>query len=86
MAGNPSPRKNVSRERAAGKKPKFKGGPAGEKKLSPEAKSLRKKKITNKEAAAIIKKDLKARKIKRQQKGVMDKNRPDFTAGNRNLT
>jgi hypothetical protein len=94
MAGNPSARKNVTRERKQAeekatqekrKKSFAKGGEPGKKKLSPEDQAMRKKKISNKEAEDILKKQSKARKIKREQKAATERNRPGVNAKNKFL-
>lgn len=80
MAANMTARKNVTRERkdAEQKKrnPFLKKDKSSKKKLSPEDKAMRKKKITNKEAGKIIQKETKARKIKREQKKAVIGNKP----------
>lgn len=52
------------------------GGKPGPKKKSAESKIMSKKKITNKEAAKVLKKQSKARKLKREVKKHMKDNKP----------
>lgn len=72
-------RKNVTRERVAPaekKRREMDGKKHKPKTLTPEEKNMRKKKISNREAGDILKKEAQARKIKREQKKATEGNKP----------
>jgi len=59
---------------------------AKKKHKTPPKSPLAKKKITNAEAATILKKESKARQIKRMQKDATKNNKPGKRKTNKNLT
>ena len=91
MPANTTPRKktNTAKKKAVYRKRAGsvgKGGAPGKKKLTPTEKTMRKKKITAKEAKKAVISEGTARKIKRLQKETKKKNKPGIRPGNKYVT